>query len=50
MEEILLHVSPMILGGGTRLFEGLGPDDAKLELAEVVESPKVTHIRYVVRG
>jgi dihydrofolate reductase len=46
LDEIQLHVSPVILGGGTRLFEGLGPDDAKLELTEVVESPKVTHIRY----
>jgi dihydrofolate reductase len=48
LEEIMLHVAPMILGGGTRLFEGLGPDDAKLELVEVIESPKVTHIRYRV--
>jgi dihydrofolate reductase len=50
LEEIMLHVAPMIFGGGTRLFEGLGPDDAKLELTEVVESPNVTHIRYAVRG
>ncbi len=50
LEEIMLHVSPLILGDGTRLFEGLGPDDAKLELAEVVESPNVTHIRYRVSG
>jgi dihydrofolate reductase len=48
LEEIMLHVSPLILGGGVRLFEGLGPDDAKLELAELVESSKVTHIRYRV--
>ena len=48
LEEIQLHVSPLILGDGTRLFEGLGPNDAKLELAEVVESPNVTHIRYAV--
>jgi dihydrofolate reductase len=48
LEEILLHVAPVLLGGGVRLFEGLGPDDAKLELAEVIESPAVTHIRYVV--
>ena len=48
LEEIQLHVAPVLLGGGVRLFEGLGPDDAKLELAEVVDSPKVTHIRYRV--
>jgi dihydrofolate reductase len=49
LDEIQLHVAPVLLGGGVRLFDGVGPDDAKLELAEVVESPKVTHIRYAVR-
>ena len=48
LEEITLHVAPVLLGGGVRLFEGLGPDDAKLELVEVVESPAVTHVRYRV--
>ena len=48
LDEIALHVAPVILGGGVRLFEGLGPDDAKLELVEVVESPAVTHARYRV--
>ena len=50
LEEIMLHVAPLVLGGGVRLLEGLGPDDAKLELTEVVSSPSVTHIRYAVRG
>jgi dihydrofolate reductase len=49
LDEIQLHVAPVLLGDGVRLFEGLGPGDAKLELAEVVESPAVTHIRYSVR-
>jgi dihydrofolate reductase len=49
LDEIQLHVAPVILGGGVRLFEGLGPGDAKLELSEVVESPNVTHIKYAVR-
>ena len=48
LDELMLHVSPVLLGGGVRLFEGLGPDDAKLELEEVVESPAVTHVRYRV--
>jgi dihydrofolate reductase len=48
LDEIQLHVAPVLLGGGVRLFEGLGPEDAKLELADVVESPAVTHIRYAV--
>jgi dihydrofolate reductase len=48
LEEIQLHVAPVLLGGGVRLFDGVGPDDAKLELADVLESPAVTHIRYRV--
>jgi dihydrofolate reductase len=49
LDEIQLHVAPILLGGGVRLFEGLGPDDAKLELDKVIESPTVTHIKYRVR-
>jgi dihydrofolate reductase len=48
LDEIQLHVAPVLLGGGVRLFEGLGPDDAKLELGGVIESPAVTHVRYRV--
>jgi dihydrofolate reductase len=48
LDEIQLHVAPLLLGGGVRLFDRLGPEDAKLELVDVVESPAVTHIRYRV--
>ena len=48
LDEIQLHVAPILLGDGVRLFEGLGPDDAKLELDEVIESRAVTHVRYRV--
>ena len=49
LDEIQLHVTPVLLGDGARLFDDLGPDDAKLEPAEVIDSPSVTHIRYRVR-
>ena len=39
-----------VLGGALSPIEGVGPDDAKVELAEVIESPRVTHIRYRVGG
>ena len=48
LDEIQLHVAPVILGGGVHLFERVGPDDARLELVEVVGSPNVTHIGYQV--
>jgi dihydrofolate reductase len=48
VEELRLHVAPVLLGGGTRLFEGLGAERPRLELAAVRESPHVSHLRYRV--
>jgi len=46
LDELQLHVAPMLLGGGVRLFEdGPGID---LEPLRVIESPRVTHLRYRV--
>ena len=47
VDEVELHVVPVLLGGGARLFEGVGPD-VKLELVRVVEAPGVTHLKYRV--
>jgi dihydrofolate reductase len=47
LEELLLHVAPLLLGGGVRLFEGVGPD-VQLEQTEVISSPAVTHLRFRV--
>ena len=47
VDELQLHVAPVLLGGGERLLEGLDPD-TKLEQTRVVESPGVTHLRYRV--
>jgi dihydrofolate reductase len=38
-----LHVVPLVLGGGARLYEGVGPDLA-LEQVRAVEAPGVTHV------
>ena len=45
LDELDLHVVPLILGGGARLFEGVGPE-VRLELARVIDAPGVTHLRY----
>jgi dihydrofolate reductase len=47
VDELELHVVPILLGGGERLFDGVGPD-VKLELLRVVEAPGVTHLKYRV--
>jgi dihydrofolate reductase len=46
LDELFLHIAPIVLGGGARLLVGVG--DPKLEPVEVVASPAVTHIRYRV--
>jgi dihydrofolate reductase len=45
VDEMLLNVVPVLLGGGAHLFEGLGPD-VGLEQVEVVEAPGVAHLKY----
>jgi dihydrofolate reductase len=47
LDELYLHVVPIVLGGGERLLENVG--EPQLEPVEVVASPAVTHIRYRVR-
>jgi dihydrofolate reductase len=49
LDELHVHIVPIVLGGGERLLENVG--DPVLEPVEVVASPAVTHVRYrVVRG
>ena len=47
VDQLDLHVVPIVLGGGARLFEGVGPA-VRLELARVIDAPGVTHVRYHV--
>jgi dihydrofolate reductase len=47
VDEIELHVVPIVLGGGARLFSGLGPE-LKLEQARIIEAAGVTHLKYRV--
>jgi dihydrofolate reductase len=46
VDEIELHVAPILLGGGERLFDGVG--DLKLEQLRAVEAPGVAHLKYRV--
>ena len=46
LDELHLHIAPIILGAGERLLEDVG--DPTLEPVEVVASPTVTHVKYRV--
>jgi dihydrofolate reductase len=46
LDELQVNVAPVLLGGGTRLFDG-GAQQA-VELVRVVDAPGVTHLKYRV--
>jgi dihydrofolate reductase len=49
VDELELHVAPLVLGGGARLFAEV-PPTLKLEPIRTVEGPGVTHLKYRVVG
>jgi dihydrofolate reductase len=48
LDELQVHVVPLLLGGGVRLFEGLVAEGVELEQERVIASPTVIHLRYRV--
>ena len=46
LDELYLHVVPVILGAGERLLENVG--DPTMQPVKVIASPAVTHIKYRV--
>lgn len=48
LDEIQIHLVPVLLGEGIRLFDQLGAEQIELERTRVIESPGVTHLRFRV--
>ena len=46
LDELYLHLVPIVLGSGERLLEDVG--EPRFELLRVVDSPTVTHLKYRV--
>jgi len=49
VDEISLHIVPVLFGQGTRLFDGLPDRHWELELIETVPAARAVHVRYAVR-
>jgi dihydrofolate reductase len=45
LDELRLHLVPVLLGDGVRLFDHHGTGQVELEPTEVIAAPGVTHLR-----
>jgi dihydrofolate reductase len=48
LDEMQLHLIPVLLGDGIRLFEDLGPERIELRRTSSIETPGATHFRFEV--
>jgi len=48
LDELEIHLAPLLFGQGIRLFDRMGPEHIELENIRVVDSPRVTHLRFRV--
>lgn len=46
IDEMEIHLVPLLLNGGTRLFENLGSSDLRLDPVRVIAGPGVSHLKY----
>lgn len=50
VDEMGISLVPVLLGGGERLFDGVGADLRGLELVRTVAAPGVTHLKFARRS
>ena len=48
LDEMQIHLVPVLLSAGTSLFERLGTESIELERTSVIETPGATHLRFRV--
>jgi dihydrofolate reductase len=46
VDEFFIHIAPVFLGSGIRLFDGIDKDKYDMHIEEIIPSPLATHIRY----
>ena len=49
LDELEIHLIPVLLGQGRRLFDHLGPEHIELEPTRVLQGDGVTHLHYRIR-
>jgi dihydrofolate reductase len=49
VDEMELHLAPMLLGSGERLFAGTGDDLHGLQLVRTIATPAVVHLKFARR-
>ena len=48
IDEVSIHLVPVLFGSGTRLFEGLDSEHIPLEIIEVIQTAEAIHLRFRV--
>jgi dihydrofolate reductase len=48
LDEMDIHLVPILLGGGVRLFEDLASESFELRSTRCIETPSATHLRFTV--
>jgi riboflavin biosynthesis pyrimidine reductase len=48
LDEIIVHVAPVLLGGGVHLFEAAGREPVKLKQLSAADDGATTILRYAV--
>ena len=46
VDEIQVHLVPVLLGAGTRMFEQLGDAPIRLQAGEAIHTPAAAHLRF----
>jgi dihydrofolate reductase len=49
LDQLEIHVVPVLFGQGRRLFDNLAPEQIELERTRILEAPGVTHMHYRVK-
>jgi dihydrofolate reductase len=48
VDEMMIHLVPVLLGSGIRLFDNLGTGQIELEEEKVIKAPGVIHLKFRV--